>query len=134
MHTDEAIYEAVAFELEREGPRKGLWAKAFAKAEGAESTAKALYIEWRVEQLKQALAAELARAEAAAKKQAEFEAEATRLREDEENVLLHHPKFVGLARKFLALGLSTDVVKMQLETRGLPSHLTESVLREAAKR
>jgi hypothetical protein len=137
MHPDEAIYEAVAFELEREGARKGLWAKAFAKAGGVEHVAKALYIEWRVEQLKEELAAELVRAEALARKQVEFEVESARLRDEaerEEILSTRYPEFVRLARRFFALGLSADVVKMQLESRGLPEHLAKRAVHEASQR
>ncbi len=137
MQSDEPIYEAVAFELEDEGPRKGLWAKAYAKAGGVEHVARALYIEWRVEQLKEELAAELARAEALARKQVEFEAETTRLRAEakrEERLSTRYPEFVRLARRFFALGLSADVVEMQLQSRGLAAHLAEQAVREASQR
>jgi predicted GNAT family acetyltransferase len=148
VQSDEPIYEAVAFELEHEGPRKGLWVKAFAKAGGVAPVAKALYIEWRVEQLTEDLAAELARAEAHARKQADFEAETARLRteaeqesarlraetEYAEKVSARYPEFVRLARRFCALGLSVDLVKMQLQSRGLAEHLVEQAIREVSER
>lgn len=51
MTSDEALYEAVVRELERDGPRKGLWAKAYAEAVGNEPAARAIYMRLRVAQL-----------------------------------------------------------------------------------
>jgi outer membrane murein-binding lipoprotein Lpp len=47
----ESIYEAVVNEIEQHGPRKGLWAMAFAKSGGNDSAARAFYIEARAQQL-----------------------------------------------------------------------------------
>jgi hypothetical protein len=47
----ESIYEAVVNEIEQHGPRKGLWAMAFAKSGGSDSAARAFYIEARAQQL-----------------------------------------------------------------------------------
>jgi hypothetical protein len=139
MKSDEAFYEAVVIEIEREGPRKGLWAKAFAKAGGVEPVAKACYIEWRVEQLKDEIAAELAaqlaRAEDAARKQAEFDKEQENLRERAElqrQSSTQYPAFVRLAKKILSVGFSRENVEGQLELRGLPRELAVRAVREAS--
>lgn len=47
----EAVYEAVLDELERNGPRRGLWALSFAKSKGDENVAKAYYLEVRAQEL-----------------------------------------------------------------------------------
>ena len=49
---EEQYYEAVAKELERGIRKTGLWTKAFAKTEGNEEKAKALYIEYRIQSIK----------------------------------------------------------------------------------
>jgi hypothetical protein len=49
--SDEKYYEAVVREIEAQGPRKGLWAKAFAEAGGVDSAARAIYFKLRVGQL-----------------------------------------------------------------------------------
>lgn len=82
MNSDEVFYEIVINEIEREGPRKGLWGKAFAKAGGVDNIAKAYYIELRVEQLKIEIAAQVANAAEAERKQTEFDSEQERLREE----------------------------------------------------
>lgn len=51
MANDEHLYAFVTDELRRSGPIPGLWAKAFAEAEGVEHRAQALYLRYRVEQL-----------------------------------------------------------------------------------
>jgi hypothetical protein len=48
---DTEIYEAVAEELERSGPLKGLWIKAMVCAGGDEESARPIYVELRKEQL-----------------------------------------------------------------------------------
>lgn len=55
MANDEMLYEAVVRELERERPRKGLWAKAYAESGGIESAARALYMKLRVAQIAEEL-------------------------------------------------------------------------------
>lgn len=55
MANDEMLYEAVVRELEQEGPRKGLWAKAYAESGGIESAARALYMKLRVAQIAEEL-------------------------------------------------------------------------------
>jgi hypothetical protein len=50
---DEGLYSQVVDELRRAGPRPGLWAKAFAEARGNDSEAKALYLKYRVIQLRE---------------------------------------------------------------------------------
>lgn len=52
MGRDEQLYEIAARELEANAPRKGLYAKAFAEAMGDEAKTKALYLRFRVAQLK----------------------------------------------------------------------------------
>jgi|TARA_R110000787_G_scaffold13751_5_gene42861 hypothetical protein len=49
---EEKLYEVVANELQNGVRRNGLWAKALAKSQGDESKAKALYISYRVQSLK----------------------------------------------------------------------------------
>ena len=51
---DERLYAEVVQELRLRGPIAGLWAKAYAEANGNESQAKALYLRYRVKQLTQA--------------------------------------------------------------------------------
>lgn len=51
---DERLYAEVVQELRLRGPILGLWAKAYAEANGNEPQAKALYLRYRVEQLAQA--------------------------------------------------------------------------------
>jgi hypothetical protein len=51
VESDEKFYEAVVREIERHGPRKGLWAKAYAEAGGVDSAARAIYFKLRVAQL-----------------------------------------------------------------------------------
>lgn len=51
MISDEFFYEQVVRELECDGPRKGLWAKAYAEADGTESLARAIYMRLRAVQL-----------------------------------------------------------------------------------
>lgn len=51
---DERLYAQVVWELHHQGPIPGLWAKAYAEANGNEAQAKALYLRYRVEQLAQA--------------------------------------------------------------------------------
>lgn len=53
MESDERFYEAVVREIETQGPRKGLWAKAYAEAGGSEAAARAAYIKLRAAQLMQ---------------------------------------------------------------------------------
>ena len=48
---DTGTYEAVAEELERSGPLKGLWIKAMVCAGGDEESARLIYVELRKEQL-----------------------------------------------------------------------------------
>lgn len=50
---DEQLYNLVVEELRKSGPRLGLWAKAFADANGKDSEAKALYLKYRVNQLRE---------------------------------------------------------------------------------
>ena len=51
VESDERFYEAVVREIETQGPRKGLWAKAYAEAGGSEAAARAIYIRLRADQL-----------------------------------------------------------------------------------
>ncbi|MDB4285614.1 hypothetical protein N9903_01775 [bacterium] len=52
-HEDEGLYELVARELQAGNLRMGLWTKALGKSMGDEVLAKSLYIEARVEQLRE---------------------------------------------------------------------------------
>lgn len=56
---EDALFERVALELERGETHAGLWAKAFASADGDESKTKARYITFRVSELKEAEAIDL---------------------------------------------------------------------------
>lgn len=49
---EEDAYEIAAKEIEQGVAQKGLWAKAFADAEGNEQKQKALYLRYRAEQLR----------------------------------------------------------------------------------
>ena len=51
---DECLYADVVKELRLHGPVPGLWAKAYAEANGNKPQAEALYPRYRVEQLAQA--------------------------------------------------------------------------------
>jgi len=51
---DERLYADVVEELRLHGPIPGLWAKAYAEANGNKPQAEALYLRYRVEQLAQA--------------------------------------------------------------------------------
>jgi hypothetical protein len=48
---EETLYSKVVGELRDQGPRQGLWAKAFAEAGGNELSARAAYLRLRVQQL-----------------------------------------------------------------------------------
>ena len=50
---EEDIYELAYEEIESGGLKKGLWAKSFSEAEGNENKAKALYIKYRFDQIKE---------------------------------------------------------------------------------
>lgn len=52
---EEQLYEAVALEIKNNELREGLWAKALAKAKGDHDQAKGLYIELRVQSLRDEL-------------------------------------------------------------------------------
>ena len=47
----DSFYEKVANDIENNIQDKGVWAKAFAKADGDENKAKAIYIEFMVEEM-----------------------------------------------------------------------------------
>ncbi|SVC32335.1 uncharacterized protein METZ01_LOCUS285189, partial [marine metagenome] len=50
---EEEIYELISEEIESNSTKKGLWTKAFSESEGDEQKAKALYIKYRFDQIKQ---------------------------------------------------------------------------------
>lgn len=50
---NDALYEEVAKELQAKAMIPGVWARAFADADGVVERARALYIKYRVEQLAQ---------------------------------------------------------------------------------
>lgn len=52
MSSDEKYYLAALEEVHAEGMREGLWAKALVEAEGDERRAEALYVKWRVGEMK----------------------------------------------------------------------------------
>lgn len=56
---DEPLYDAVAAELVKRDIKPGIWAKAFAEAQGDNEKAKAAYIRLRVAQLKNEYAANM---------------------------------------------------------------------------
>lgn len=49
---EEQLYEQVVMELSQGQRRNGLWAKAIASSDGSEEKAKSLYIEYRVQSIK----------------------------------------------------------------------------------
>ena len=51
IESEEQAYQKAAEEIENNTYRKGIWAKAFAEAEGVEHRQKALYIKYRAKQL-----------------------------------------------------------------------------------
>lgn len=66
---EEKIYEEVLKEVEQGKRRDGLWAKAFANSDGNENKAKALYINYRVQSIKDEIELSSIAAEAAAKEE-----------------------------------------------------------------
>jgi hypothetical protein len=50
---EEEFYELAYEEIESGNTKKGLWAKAFSKSDGDENKAKALYIKYRFDQIKE---------------------------------------------------------------------------------
>jgi len=68
---EEQLYESVAQELANGVRREGLWVKAIAKSEGDSDKTKALYIQYRVQSIKD----DMEMADAAARKQAELDRE-----------------------------------------------------------
>ena len=50
---EEEFYELAYEEIESGNLKKGLWAKAFSKSDGDENKAKALYIKYRFDQIKE---------------------------------------------------------------------------------
>ena len=52
QENDDVLYEYVMEEMESKEPLKGLWAKAIAHSEGNNNKAKSLYIQYRVQALK----------------------------------------------------------------------------------
>lgn len=52
---EEELWAIAAQEMDSQGRRAGLWAKAFAEAQGNEPTARANYLKWRVLQLQHEL-------------------------------------------------------------------------------
>lgn len=127
----EHFFEAVATELETQGVRKGLWARAFAQSDGDDSKAKALYIYLRASQLQ-------ADQENAAR--AAIETEARRLEAQEETgraerqarqaALLSggYPKALSLARRACAVGLGHEVIRLQLESHNFTDLVINQVL------
>ncbi len=124
---DEVFYETVVEELERAGPKKGLWAKAFSTANGNENVAKAYYLDWRVKQLKE---------------EYEFHQNNRReilLREKEKDTKAEQQRLasIGLVRRLRPLaiemrnvGLSVDVVIIQLTSKGLTSQVATDLANE----
>ena len=51
IETEEDAYEKAAEEIENKSQNKGMWAKAFADADGDEQKQKALYLKYRAKQL-----------------------------------------------------------------------------------
>ena len=51
IETEEDAYERAAEEIENKSQNKGMWAKAFADADGDEQKQKALYLKYRAKQL-----------------------------------------------------------------------------------
>ncbi len=60
-HVEEKLYEMAGEELVTKRVNRGVWAKAFATAQGNEARTKATYIELRVAQLREQVAVEAAR-------------------------------------------------------------------------
>lgn len=107
MASDEHLYALVTDELRRSGPIPGLWAKAFAEAEGIEYRAQALYLRYRVEQLAcaEAEARRATRAEIQATQLADRECEEAKrhMRTRTEGFTPIHGILVGLVLLFLVL-------------------------------
>jgi hypothetical protein len=51
IETEEDAYEKAAEEIENKSQNKGMWAKAFADADGDEQKQKALYLKYRAKQI-----------------------------------------------------------------------------------
>lgn len=116
---DEAFYEAVVHELEHHGLKKGLWAKAFATAGGNESIAKALYLEWRVSQLKEERDDEQLRQRELQRQVNVREATELAKRQREQQVLAQaRQRFRPFANMLRGLGLPVETVILQLEAKG----------------
>jgi polyisoprenoid-binding protein YceI len=81
------------------------------------------------------LAAQVARANDAARKQAEFDSEQQRLREGERlqrESAAQYPAFVSFAKRLRKTGMSEGDVQAQLELRGLAQDLAARAAREAS--
>lgn len=107
--SEERFYAEVAQELQLHGPQPGLWAKAYAEAEGIEAKAKALYLRYRVQQLEYA-ETERERAALALEKARQAElAEAAELARREraaaEGITPIHRVLLGLVVFFILLSL-----------------------------
>jgi hypothetical protein len=114
---DESLYEAVMEELEKFGPRKGLWAKCFSEADGDEGKAKARYLRIRFEQLKEAAESHSREAFERDKQRQESE---RRLRELNSAATQLQAKLRPMARTMKLLGLSVEQIATGLRERGLP--------------
>lgn len=95
MESDERFYEAVVRELETQGPRKGLWAKAYAEAGGGEAAARAIYIRLRAAQLIEEQQLDTAEMQRARRESERIRREAERARRKEA------PKFAERDPRFL---------------------------------
>ena len=86
-HSDAIFYEIAADEIQKGLVDKGLMAKAAVKTEGDKKKAEVLYMEWRVELLKEQAIEEAAKADKLAKEKAAKaakEAESLRRKKEEE--------------------------------------------------
>ncbi len=133
-HSDEAIYELVAVELAQDGPRAGLWAKAFATANGEEAKAKALYIRWRYDQVKQSLLEEFQRLEAMARSQKILQAQAEQARiETAVSFERENRQWIDLAKRLRGLRLSDAEIAENIVLRGVAPEIAREVVKRSLR-
>lgn len=133
-HNDESIYELVAVELLQDGPRAGLWAKAFARTGGDDAKTKALYIQWRYDQVKRELLAEFQRLQAAAdhearQQQINAKNHVRLTQEARVSFQVEYAEWITLARQLQRLNLSDAEIEANFTLRGAPQGVAVRVLR-----
>ena len=88
-HSDAIFYEIAADEIQKGLVDKGLMAKAAVKTEGDKKKTEVLYMEWRVELLKEQAIEEAAKADKLAKEKEAKEAERERISKEHGLSLIH---------------------------------------------